>query len=138
MAELLGFTGIALVSLLTLCLALRWPMVGRVLMVALAVRVAVILFGYFVAPLPYSSADARSFERAAWEWAQGGFVEALGHFTGPHSDFISWILAVLYSVSDRSLLMAQSVSVLFGMGTVFMGWLLARKLWGDRVAAKAG
>jgi len=107
-------------------------------MVALAVRVAAILFGYFVAPLPDSSADARSFESRAWEWAQGGFVEALGHFTGPHSYFISWILAVLYSLTDRSLLMAQSVSLLFGMGTVFMGWLLARKLWGDRVATKAG
>lgn len=107
-------------------------------MVALAVRVAAILFGYFVTPLPDSGADARNFERVAWEWAQGGFVEALGYFTGPHSYFISWILAVLYSVTDRSLLMAQSVSLLFGTGTVFMGWMLARRLWGDSVAAKAG
>ena len=138
MPELLGFTGIALVALLTLLLARCWPMAGKLLVVALAVRVAAILFGYFVAPLPDSGADARSFERLAWVWSQGGFFEALGHFTGPHSYFISWILAVLYSLTDRSLLMAQSVSLLFGMGTVFMGWLLARKLWGDRVAAKAG
>ena len=138
MPELLGFTGIALVALLTLLLALRWPMVGKLLVVALTVRVAAILFGYFVAPLPDSHADAVSFERRAWIWAEGGFLEALGHFTGPHSYFISWILAVLYSLTDRSLLMAQSVSLLFGMGTVVMGWLLARKLWGDRVATKAG
>lgn len=138
MPELLGFTGIALVALLTLLLALRWPMAGLILMVALAVRIAAILFGYFVAPLPDSGADARTFERVAWEWGQDGFVVALDHFTGPNSYFISWILAVLYSVTDRSLLMAQSVSLLFGMGTVFMGWLLARKLWGDSVAAKAG
>ena len=138
MPELLGFTGIALVALLTLLLALRWPMAGKLLVVALAVRVAAILFGYFVAPLPDSGADARSFERLAWVWSQGGFFEALGHFTGPHSYFISWILAVLYSLTDRSLLMAQSVSLLFGMGTVFMGWLLARKLWGEQIAGRAG
>lgn len=138
MPELLGFTGIALVAVLTLFLALRWPMVGKILIIALAVRVAAILFGYFVAPLPDSGADAVRFERVAWEWAQGGFIEALGHFAGPHSYFISWILAILYTVTDRSLLMAQSVSLLFGMGTVFMGWLLAQKLWGDCVAAKAG
>jgi 4-amino-4-deoxy-L-arabinose transferase-like glycosyltransferase len=91
-----------------------------------------------VAPLPDSGVDAISFERLAWEWAQGGFFEALGDFPGPSSYFISWALAVLYSVTDRSPLMAQSVSLLFGMGTVFMGWLLARKLWGDRAANKAG
>ncbi|MEX0373719.1 hypothetical protein [Spiribacter roseus] len=107
-------------------------------MVALVVRVAAILVGYFVAPLPDSGADARSFESRAWEWSQGGFFEALGHFTGPNSYFISWILSVLYSVADRSLLMAQSVSLLFGMGTVWMGWLLTRALWGERVAGKAG
>lgn len=137
-SELLGFTSIAAVAFLTLIFAVHWPRVGKILMIALAVRVAAILVGYFIAPLPDSGVDARTFERVAWEWAQGGLIESLGHYTGPHSYFISWILAVLYSVTDRSLLMAQSVSLLFGMGTVFMGWLLARKLWGDYVATKAG
>ena len=138
MAELLGFTGITLVVLLTLFLALRWPMASRILIVALVVRVAAILFGYFVAPLPDSGADARTFERVAWEWSHGGFLETLGHFPGPDAYLISWILAVLYSITDRSILMAQSLSLLFGMGTVFVGWMLVKNLWGDSVAAKAG
>jgi len=136
--ELLGFTGIALVALLTLFMALRWPMVGKILIIALVVRVAAILFGYFVAPLPDSHSDAVSFERRAWLWAEGGFLAALGHFTGPHSYFISWIIAVFYALTDRSLLMAQSISLFFGMGTVWMGWLLARRLWGQHVANTVG
>lgn len=137
MPELIGFTGIAVVSLITLILALYWPPVGTVLMVGLAVRIAAILLHHFVVPLPDSGADSASFERLAWTWAQGGFIEALGHYPGPDSSFISWILAVLYSVTGRSVLMGQSVSLLFGIGTVFLGWLLARKVWDDSVAAKA-
>ena len=134
MGELLGFTGIALVASLTAFCALRWPNAGKILFVALTVRVAVMVFGYYVSPLPDSHADAVRFERIAWEWSQGGLFEAISHFTGPDSYFISWIIAVFYALTDRSLLMAQSISLFFGMGTVWMGWLLARRLWGQPVA----
>jgi len=137
-ADLLGLIGIGIVASLTLLIAVRWPSAGTILWVALAARVAVLLLGYYLIPLPDSGADATSFERVAWEWSHGGFFEALGHFTGPSSYFISWILSVLYSVTGRSMLMAQSVSLLFGMGTVWVGWLLARRLWDVRAASKAG
>lgn len=136
--DLLGFTGISVVASLTVLISVRWPSAGRILWVALAARVTVLLLGYYALTLPDSGADATTFERVAWEWSQGGFFEALGHFTGPSSYFISWILSLLYSVTGRSILMAQSVSLLFGMGIVWMGWLLAKALWGERVAGKAG
>jgi hypothetical protein len=135
---LLGFSGVIFVALVTLCLALRWPAARAFLITALSVRVGAMMFGYFVTPLPDSGNDAHHFELVAWEWGQAGFAEAFDHFPGPDSYFISWVLAVLYSVTDRSLLMAQSVSLLFGMGAVFLGWRLARKLWGDSVAVSAG
>jgi len=119
-------------------MAARWPQAAKILVVALSVRIITVLYHNYVGPLPDSAADAVWFERLAWRWAQGGFVEAFGRFTGPNSYFISWVLALLYSVTDRSVMMAQSVSLLFGMGTVFLGWLLARKLWGGKIASKAG
>lgn len=138
MSELLGFCGIALVALLTSFGCRLWPSAQKVLFVALTIRVLVLILGHFFVSLPDSGTDAVKFERVAWEWSQGGLFEALGNFPGPHSYFISWILAVLYSVTERSLLMGQSVSLLFGMGTVLVGWLVARKLWGEQVGAKAG
>jgi 4-amino-4-deoxy-L-arabinose transferase-like glycosyltransferase len=137
-ADLLGLLGIGVVASLTLLIAVRWPSAGRILWVALVARVTLLLLGYYLITLPDSGADAMTFESRAWEWSQGGFFEALAQFTGPSSYFISWILSVLYSVTGRSLLIAQSVSLLFGMGTVWMGWLLAKALWGERVAGKAG
>jgi 4-amino-4-deoxy-L-arabinose transferase-like glycosyltransferase len=137
MEHVLGFLGLLSVATVTLCLALRYPALRWVLLVALVARVGAALFNFYIAPLPDSTADAERFERIAWLWAQDGFGEALGGYTGPHSYFISWLLSLLYSVAGRSLLLAQSVSVLFGMGGVFLTWRLALELWGERAAIKA-
>ena len=32
--------------------------------------------------------------------------------------------------------MAQSMSLLFGMGSIFLGWKLAKKLWSNSIANK--
>jgi hypothetical protein len=137
-ADLLGFTALIFIALCVLFCAHRWPSAAKILWVAFAIRAGAALFHFYVASLPDSGADALRFERVAWEWAQGGFGEALGHFTGPNSYFISWIIALFYAATDRSLLLAQSLSVLMGTGTVLLGWLLVRELWGERVAMKAG
>jgi len=138
MSEFLGLVSILLAILLTWITTRIYPRVGNILWVALAVRIVVILLGYYVVALPDSGADAKHFEMRAWEWGQNGFFLALENFIGPSSYFISWVISILYSLTDRSILMAQSVSIFFGMGTVFSGWLLARKLWGEKGAAKAG
>jgi hypothetical protein len=137
-ADLLGITALLFIALCALLCAFRWPAAAKILWVAFTVRAVAALFHFYVAPLPDSGADAERFERVAWEWAQGGFGEALGHFPGPNSYFISWIIALFYTATDRSLLLAQSLSVLMGTGTVLFGWLLARDLWGERIAMKAG
>lgn len=136
-ADLLGITALLSVAFWVLMCARHWPSVASALWAAFALRAGAALFNFYVARLPGSGADDVRFERIAWEWAQGGFGEALGHFTGPSSYFMSWIIALLYALTDRSLLLAQSVSVLMGTGTVLLGWLLVRELWGERVAMKA-
>lgn len=137
-SEILGLTGLGLVAVFTIFCACRWPFLSRILFVAFTFRMFAAVVNAYVVPLPDSTADARTFEIVAWEWAQGGVAEAIHQFTDPDSYLISWVLSVLYAATDRSLLMAQSVSLFFGMGSVVLGSLLTKELWGKRVAIKAG
>ncbi len=137
MEHLLGFIAFFFVALVTIFLGSMQPRVGFVLAVAFACRAAAALFHFYVAPLPGGTADAVSFERAAWYMASGGLSDTLGEFRGPDSYFISFVIALLYAATDRSLLMAQFLSVLAGVVSVFVSWLLACDLWGERIARKA-
>jgi 4-amino-4-deoxy-L-arabinose transferase-like glycosyltransferase len=62
----------------------------------------------------------------------------LSNYTGPSPDFISWLISIPYSLFGRSLLMAQSISLFFGIASVFLCWLIAKKLWDNQIANKAG
>lgn len=138
MSDLLGFTALALVSLITLILCIRWPKVSKILFVALLIRVFILLIGHYVTPLPDSSADSVSFEKTAWNLAQKGFFNLSEYYQGPDSRFISWLLAIPYSLLGRSVLMAKSISLFFGVGSVFLGWKLANKIWGLKIANSVG
>ena len=143
MDSLIGITSISLICLLTLLLALRWPSVSKILYVALFVRIILLLVGHYIVALPDSTADAITFERAAWQLAQEDFNWILENFNGDDDrfknfQFNSWLIAIPYSLFGRSVLMAKSISLLFGMCSVFMGWLLAKKIWENHVAKKVG
>jgi len=138
MSDLLGFASIALVSLLTLFVGLLRSNISKILFVALIVRVLVMLSGHYLVALPDSTADAVSFEREAWSLAQGGFFNVINNYTGFDAKFISWLIAIPYSLFGRSILMAQSMSLFFGMGCVFLGWKLAKITWDKQTANKVG
>ena len=66
MADLLGLTAISLISVLTFFLASYQPKVAKILFVALAVRIIVLLLGHYIVDLPDSDKDALTFENKAW------------------------------------------------------------------------
>jgi len=138
MFDLLGFTSIAIVSLLTLFAGLLRPDISKILLIALIVRVLVMLIGHYLVALPDSTADAISFEATAWSLAQFGFLNVLDGYIGPDAKFISWLIAIPYSLFGRSILMAKSISLLFGMGCVLLGWKLAKIIWDKQTANKVG
>ena len=82
--------------------------------------------------------DAINFEQIAWENSQNGFLNNFNNYQGPGAYFISFMIAIPYSLVGRSILLAQSLSILFGIGSVFLGWLLAKKLWNNPTAIKVG
>ena len=138
MHDLPGFLAIFFVILFTFVLAAKWPTLSKILFVALILRVLVIFFDYVFGS--FIAGDAISFYKTADLWSQSGLYEALGNFTGFSSYSISWILAIIFSLFGSSIILGQSISLLFGMGTVLIGCLLAEKLWedGNKTAVKVG
>ena len=138
MTELLGLTTLAIISLITLTIALRWPGISNILFVGLAIRIFFLLTGHYIVSLPDSTADAVTFENVAWYLGKDGFLNVLNYYNGPNSRFISWVIAIPYSLFGRSLLMAKSISLLFGIGSIFLGWKVAKIIWNERIANKVG
>ena len=148
MQDLLGFTSILLVSLITILLALRWPAVSKILFVALIIRIFIMLLGHYVITLPDSTADARTYESIAWSHSlyvvgtnsvqHPNFSSLLDYYEGPAPQFISFFLSIPYYFLGRSPLMAQSISLLFGIGSVFLTWKISNLIWDNKIAKKAG
>ena len=138
MGDLVGFISILLTFLFVFILSFKIPEISKFLIVALVLRICLILFGNYISPLPDSGADAVTFERDAWRLGRDGFFNLIKNFTGPSPHFISWLIGIPYSLFGRSILMAQSISLLFGMGCIYLSWLVAREIWGNKVAIKVG
>ena len=138
MADVIGFSSITLVSLSAIFLGFRCPDISRIIYVALFLRVSLILIGHYIISLPDSTKDAVGLEELAWTYGQDGFLNSLTYFQSHNRYFWSQIIGVLYSLFGRSVLMAQSLSLLFGIGTIFLAWLLAKKIWDKDTATKVG
>lgn len=134
MAELIGFTAISLVSLITLVIALRYPGIRNILILALIIRVIVLILGHYFISLPGSNSDAIGFENRAWDLGQKGITHVLRNFQYDPFTYFSWLLAIPYSIFGRSILMVQSISLLFGIGTIFFSWKLAILVSNKKVA----
>lgn len=136
MSDLIGFSSIALVSLLTIFIALRLPDISRILYVALSIRILFIIIGHYIVPLPDSTKDAAGLESLAWTYGQDGFLNAIDNLPVKTRYFWSLIIGILYSLFGRSVLMAQSLSLLLGIGIIFLVWSLAKKIWDKDTAIK--
>ena len=120
MPDLLGFISIVLVSFLTFIMALRWRKVSAILLVALVVRILFLYINNYFFYLPDGNMDALVFESLAWEWSRDGFFNTFNFYFGPSAHFLSFLIAIPYSLLGRSLLMAQSFSIIFGIASVFI------------------
>jgi len=136
-AHLLGWAGLIFSGLLTVAIGYRLPRLALVLGMAYGARVAAALLHSYVSPLPDGTADAVTFERYAWEWADGGLLSAPAAFPGLDAYFYSWLASIVYAATDRSLLLLQSINVFGGVLGVLATWMVARELWGERSAKKA-
>jgi len=136
---LAGLFGLIFVSLITLYFSRYYKSLATILYVALCVRLVVIFFGNYLGSLPDSMGDTGYFESKAWAWSQDGFFGVLSYYPSNKSSLlISWMYAFLYSLTGRSVILLQSVSLLLGMGSVLLGSRLAHKIWSEEISIKVG
>jgi len=138
MEDLLGLTAIFIVSLITIIAAFRFKEISNIIFFALSLRVLILLFGHYIHPLPDSTSDAIGFEITTRNLAKDGFFNLLGEFDLNPFIFFSWLHAVPYSLFGQSILMGQSISLLFGIGTIFLTWKVASIVWDNNIANKVG
>ncbi|WP_018867259.1 MULTISPECIES: glycosyltransferase family 39 protein [unclassified Thioalkalivibrio] len=109
-----------------------WP-----LLAAFGARIGAALVQRFLSPLPQGGADAISFERRAWFWAQSGCGNLGDHFSMGSSYLHSWLIANVYACADRAPLAFQAVNIALGMLTVYLIARIAEQLWDRQAAVRA-
>lgn len=139
MSELIGITSILLVFFVSISISFKHKTLFNIILVALILRITIMLIGHYnIIILPDSTADAVSFEREAWHLAQFGFYYLIVDYNilSLNSQSISWLIAIPYSLIGRSALMAKSISLIFGIGIIFLGWKVAKMIWSEKIAIK--
>ena len=135
---LVGLYSLIFVSLITFYFSRKYKSLATILYFALCLRLVTIYLGNYLIILPDSWGDATAFENFAWDLAQHDLLSIFSKFPTNSSYVISWILAFFYSITDRSIIMGQSLSLLFGMGSVLLGSRLGHKIWNEKTSIKIG
>jgi len=137
--DLLGLLSLIFVSIITFFFSRKYNHLATILYVALFLRLTTVLLGNYLITLPDGWGDATEFERRAWEWSQNGFFGVIDNYpSNTKSYHISWLLAFIYSLTDRSIIMGQSICLAFGMGSLLLGVNIAKNLWTEKVSIKVG
>lgn len=135
--DVIGLLSLVTVSIITFYYSKKYNSLATILFVALSLRLITIFFGKDLVILPDSWGDATLFELKAWEWSQSSFVYSLSKFMNEDTSFfISLIISFFYSIFDRSVIMAQSISLLFGMGSILLASRIANKIWNESISIK--
>lgn len=137
--DLPGFLGLLSSFLITIYFAQKKKLLSSILYTALITRLITIFISNNLMVLPDSWGDTDAYELQAWEWSKYGFLAVIKYFPKDSLSYnISWILAFFYSISDRSIIMAQSINLIFGISSVYLGSHLASKIWNEKAAIKTG
>jgi len=137
--DLVGLFSLIFVALLTFYISGHYRYLATILYVALGLRLITIFLGIDLITLPDSIGDTGHFELRAWEISKDGFFGVFSNYPrDTASHHVSWILAFFYSLTDRSPIMAQSINLIFGMGSVLLGSRLAHKIWDKQISQKVG
>lgn len=133
-----GSSFLIIVTFFTYFLAKRNPSLATILYIALFLRIFVILLNQILIVLPDGVGDAGRFELRAYELSKLGISNLLLNYPGFDSFFISWFIAIFYSLFGQSELMAKALSLFFGMYSIYLGCVVSKKIWGPNISKKVG
>ena len=133
-----GLSFLIIVTIFIYYLARRNPSLATILYVALFLRIFTILLSQIILVLPDGVGDAGRFELRAYELSKLGISNLLLNYPGFNSFFISWFIAIFYSLFGHSELMAKALSLFFGMNSIYLGCVVSKKIWGPNISNKVG
>jgi hypothetical protein len=138
MQDLLGWVFLLIVFVVILILPKKHSHIKNILLVAFILRAIVVVFDqYELIRLPDGYADASKFETLAREFSRNQGLSVLFDFFIPDSFLISRIISIFYTIFGENKMMAQSISVLLGVGSVYLVYKLCLNLWDYCSAQKA-
>jgi hypothetical protein len=136
-SDLIGWAGLLLVLVSVTFFSARHPRLMFVLGIAFLIRAVAALFHFYVMPLPDGTGDANKFDLWAFAYSAGGWQDVLNWYPGARSHFYPWLMSLVYLITGRSFLLLQSISVFFGVLSVYATWLLGSEVWGERAGRRA-
>ena len=139
MLILISLFSIAIAILILLSNSSRYSAISKIIFVAFLLRILIMILGNYFITLPDSNKDAVGLERMAWSLAQDGFLYTLqNNFPGINSFTLPWLMSLAYSLVGRQVMIIQFIGIIFSISSIFLGWLIAKKLWKDDIAIKVG
>lgn len=134
---------IEIIILFFLILSILWivgknPVTKNFLITALILRVLFAIIDEYFFILPSSKMDAWTYEYLAYNYSQEYGLNIFSILFNGDSYFLSKLISIFYTLFERSSLMANMLSVVFGTLAVFLVYRLTFNLWGERAALKAG
>ena len=133
--ELLSLT---IVASFTFYLSRKHKPLATILYLALIVRLIALFLGNYFVILPDSWGDTQLFQNKAIEYSRNGFFNIFKLYPASDPSYnLSWFLAFFFYFSENSaLIIGQSISLIFGISSIFLGSYLAYKFWGQKVSTK--
>ena len=146
MTELFALALILIVALIFVYVAILKPEIRNIILVGLLIRLIMLVAGTYYISLPDSQMDANTLESLAWYWAEDGFPELYESLTqgirgvkfNISDNFFSLTLAFPYILFGRSILIPLAMNLLLSMGTIVLGWHIAKKMWNVNIARNLG
>ena len=108
----------------------------RVLIFSFFLRLILLLTNQYVFPLPGSTFDAKTFELQAWQYSQNYGFSIFYNLFQNDVYLISRIISIFYTLTSRSEMMAQSISLGLGTASIYLVYRLSLMIWSRETSIK--
>lgn len=110
----------------------------KFLLVGFSFRALLVILDQYFISLPGGSLDAKSYESHAFYISNNyGLSILFNMFTNEDVALLPRIISVFYTLTSRSEMMAQGISVALGTGSIYLVYRLTLMIWDKNAAIKA-
>ncbi|OUU28717.1 MAG: hypothetical protein CBB97_04015 [Candidatus Endolissoclinum sp. TMED37] len=135
--DFLGWLSLILILLVIIKLFKKDQTILKLLLFAFFLRASLVIINNYFFPLPGSTFDARTFELIASNISEQYGLAVLFEMFQNDVYLMSRIISIFYTLTSRSEMMAQGISIGIGTTSVYLVYYLSSMLWKKKDAIKA-